>query len=173
MTCRIFLVEHTCSWTSWWSSGPVVKTPCSHGREHRFNPIWDGTCHCGPGGKKKKKGIFVLLDSCFVQGKVTAHILPPNFPFIYLFISTQIHGSLFYSRGYDLLPSFLTLMLKTSRFDPWEPFKLALCPSTCSHHFFSISLLSDPQNVPRSSCIFPVPQLLESVIFSREKRVYF
>lgn len=41
---------------------------------------------------------------------------------IYLFIiSTQIHGSLFFSRGYDLLPSFITLMLKMSRFDPWEP----------------------------------------------------
>ena len=80
------------------------------GRSHM--PLWP---------RKVGGHIFVLLDSCFVQEKVTAHILPPDFPFIHLFISTRIYGSLSYSRGYDLLPSLITLMLKTCSFDPQEP----------------------------------------------------
>ena len=47
-----------------------------------------GRSHMALWSRRGIKDIFALLDSCFVQEKVRAHILPPNFPFIHLFIAT-------------------------------------------------------------------------------------
>ena len=168
VTCRIFLVEHTCSWTSWWSSGPVFpwQTAQVQSRLGWHMPLW-------PRREKGKKGIFVLLDSWWESEPTFFH---QTFHLSIYYIHTD-SWILILFKGLWSAALIYNVDAQNVQIWPvgalWEPFKLALCPSTCSHHFLSTSLLSDPPNVTRSSCIFPVPQLLESVIFSREKRVYF